>query len=104
MNNIEFFLGDLKTSNYNLSFINDVKNLIKESKKLKEEKKLAYNLGYRNGCNDTSKFNDKEFIRKSKVKDKIEEIKVKMNNDCIALHGFQREAQIDILQELLEGE
>lgn len=40
MNNIEnikFFLGDLKASNYNLSFIESVENLIKENKDLKEE-------------------------------------------------------------------
>jgi hypothetical protein len=27
-----------------------------------------------------------------------------MNDDCLALHEFQREAQIDVLQELLKGE
>ncbi|MBR3002882.1 MAG: hypothetical protein IKF38_04920 [Clostridia bacterium] len=39
MNNIEnikFFLGDLKASNYNLSFIHDVENLIKENKEWKK--------------------------------------------------------------------
>lgn len=39
--NIKFFLGDLKASNYNLSFIKDVENLIKENKELKEYKKIA---------------------------------------------------------------
>ena len=44
------------------------------------------------------------FISIQKVKDKIEEIKAKMGKDCIALHEFQREAKIDVLQELLEKE
>ena len=57
-----------------------IENLIQENKELKEDRKLAYNLGYRNGCNDTSKFNDKEFIRKSKVKEKIEELEKDVND------------------------
>lgn len=35
--NIRFFLGDLKASNYNQSFIQDVENLIKENEDLKED-------------------------------------------------------------------
>ena len=51
-------------------------NLIeKQSKEIEEIKKEAYNFGYRNGCNDTSKFNDKTFIRIDKIKAKIEEVK-----------------------------
>lgn len=46
----------------------------------------------------------KEVIPIQKIKDKIEEIKAKMEKDCIALHEFQREAKIDVLQELLESE
>lgn len=45
-----------------------------------------------------------ETIPIQKIKDKIEEIKAKMGKDCIALHEFQREAKIDVLQELLEKE
>ena len=33
--NIRFFLGDLKASNYNQSFIQDVENLIKENTELR---------------------------------------------------------------------
>ena len=58
----------------------DAKRLIdiieKQSKEIEESKqkeKEAYNFGYRNGCNDTSKFNDKTFIRIDKVNAKIEE-------------------------------
>jgi len=47
---------------------------------------------------------EENYIPKQKVKDKIEEIKAKMGKDCIALHEFQREAKIDVLQELLEKE
>lgn len=46
----------------------------------------------------------KDSISKDKIKEKIEEIKSWMNDDCLALHEFQREAQIDVLQELLKGE
>lgn len=35
----------------------------------KQKEKQAYNFGYRNGCNDTSKFNDKTFIRIDKLKE-----------------------------------
>ena len=41
---------------------------------------------------------------KNKIKEKIEEIKSRMKEDCIALHEFQREAKIDVLEELLKGE
>lgn len=51
-----------------------IKKQQKEIEKLKQKEKEAYNFGYRNGCNDTSKFNDKTFIRIDKIKAKIEEI------------------------------
>lgn len=46
-------------------------------------------------------------ISKDKIKAKIEEIQNRRIKDeeCeLALHGFQREAKIDVLQELLEEE
>ena len=46
-----------------------------------------------------------QFIPKSKVQEKIEEIENRRTEDgeCeLALHGFQREAKIQVLQELLE--
>lgn len=54
--------------------------------------------------NVEQKRTENNFISIQKVKDKIEEIKAKMGKDCIALHEFQREAKIDVLQELLEKE
>ena len=46
--------------------LNEVYILRTESK---QKEKEAYNFGYRNGCNDTSKFNDKTFIRIDKLKE-----------------------------------
>ena len=45
-----------------------------------------------------------DYIPIQKVKDKIEEIKLSLKDDCLALHEFQRLAKIDVLQELLEKE
>ena len=99
MNNIEILEELIKKANVEDVDMNDVfygehikaiENLIKENKELKEKAKNTMGLI---GAN---------YIHKDKIKEKIEEIKSKMNNDCIALHSFQREAQIDILQELLE--
>jgi len=39
IDNIKFFLGDLKASNYNSSFIEGVENLIQENKKLNKKRK-----------------------------------------------------------------
>ena len=47
----------------------------------------------------------KDYISKSKIQEKIEEIKERKDIDgaCeTVLAGFQREAKLDILQELLE--
>ena len=46
----------------------------------------------------------REFIPTSVIQNKIDEIKLRLNDDCIALHEFQRLAKIDVLQELLESE
>lgn len=49
----------------------------------------------------------KQYIPKQKVKDKIEELKQKLNtDDNIRIYTLKDsyELQIDILQELLEGE
>ena len=43
-------------------------------------------------------------ISKDKVKEKIEEIKLSLKDDCLALHEFQRLAKIDVLEELLREE
>lgn len=51
-----------------------------------------------------------DVIPKSKVKEKIEEIKLSLKDDCLALYEFQRLAKIDalakidVLEELLREE
>ena len=73
----------------------------KQSKKIEESKqkeKEAYNFGYRNGCNDTSKFNDKTFIRIDKIKAKIEEYKKQQKEEPDAY------LCIKVLQSVLEKE
>ena len=45
-----------------------------------------------------------ETVPKSKVKEKIEELKLSLKDDCLALHEFQRLAKIDVLEELLREE
>ena len=77
--------------------LNEVYMLRTESK---QKEKEAYNFGYRNGCNDTSKFNDKTFIRVDKIKAKIEELE-KLNDEATGTgYGFA----IYYLQSLLEKE
>lgn len=44
-----------------------------------------------------------KFINKQVILDKIEELKTKKHT-CNAIWEFQREAKIDILQEILKGE
>ena len=83
----------------------DYKRILKENEKLKaldsSNSKMIANMSKRH-------FQDREKIRNyipiQKIKDKIEEIKAKMGKDCIALHEFQREAKIDVLQQLLGKE
>jgi hypothetical protein len=74
-------------------------------KESKQKEKQAYNFGYRNGCNDTSKFNDKTFIRVDKIKAKIEEINKEMLNEENSLELFYRKKYCkEVLQSLLEKE
>lgn len=42
------------------------------------------------------------YIPIRKIKNKIKEIKARMGKDCIPLYEIQREAKIDVLQELLK--
>ena len=54
---------------------------------------------------DRKRLKTENYVNKDKIREKIEEIEERDKNDCLALHGFQREAKIDVLQELLkEGE
>lgn len=47
---------------------------------------------------------NKYYIHKDKIREKIEEIEDSLKEDCIALHEFQRLAKIDILKEILGDE
>ncbi len=103
-----------KTRNYKEISLEDSKsvkivlNLLEKLQKENEELKSnnekytihltdkQYNAVIENAQNDINQ----KWIQK--VKDKIEEIKARMRKDCIALHEFQREAKIDILQELIK--
>ncbi len=57
INNIKFFLGDLKASNYNSSFIEGVENLIKENKELKDRIKEYETLINRQKGLEQEKYN-----------------------------------------------
>ena len=60
-----------------------------------------------NQLKNIEKDRNKYYIHKNKIKAKIEEInnrKIKDGECELALHGFQREAKIDVLKELLEEE
>lgn len=103
-------------------YLSEYKKTLKENEKLKEYIAIAPNLDemtaikYRNIQQDAyiqgraeeqkkaGQIIYENYIPIQKIKDKIEEIKAKMGKDCIALHEFQREAKIDVLQELLEKE
>lgn len=70
---------------------------------LKEEKEKNYSLKKQIKLMQSINITE-NFVEKSKIRQKIEEIKNRKNEETceLALHGFQREAKIDILQELLE--
>lgn len=80
--------------------IDTILNLIeKQSKEIESKQKEAYNFGYRNGCNDTSKFNDKTFIRIDKIKAKIEEIDKVLNEDIYVIDGHYDDRYYRYLQD-----
>jgi hypothetical protein len=81
----------------NSNIADERNNLLVEVQKLKKE-----NEEYSKQLD--LEYVDENYISKDKIKEKIVEIKSWMNDDCLALHEFQREAQIDVLQELLKGE
>lgn len=102
------------TAILDLEDLKSLRNLINRNKKLEkelEEKDMQHELELI-GKEEYTKSSMGEIIEqyytanedcipKSVIQEKIEEIKSR-NDDCIALHEFQREAKIDILQELLE--
>ena len=102
------FNGEKITNEDKLSYIecalisNLIEKLQKENEELKKSKITYERVRYIQEKNRNVV--DNNYISKQKIKDKIEEIKARMGKDCIALHEFQREAKIDVLQELLESE
>ena len=115
MNNIDILEELIRDYKDEKEFVGEeiikaMETLIAENKELKEEiEKLKIN----------KKFLEKqeiEYIRdraedeinfrwKDKIKAKIEEVQQRRENDgeCeLPLHGFQREAKIEVLQSLLE--
>ena len=99
-----------------------IKNIIKGYKQLEEENKelleVKISASAHNRIMELEEENKQleaikdEAIRRynfesipvSKVKEKIEEIKLSLKDDCLALHEFQRLAKIDVLEELLREE
>lgn len=77
-------------------------------KQEKEKNKEYYKIGYNHGCNDTSLFNKREFIRKDKIKAKIEDYNKMIKatyRDMTHLGDVRRDNCLEIisvLQELLE--
>ena len=101
-----------KTVNYNRITVEDsqcaktVLNLLE--KQQKEIERLKEHLQYYDGKLFTSnqlkrieKEQNKFYIHKDKIREKIKEIEDSLKEDCIALHEFQRLAKIDVLKELL---
>lgn len=68
--------------------------------KLQKEKNELYKFGYMNGCNDTSKFNDKNFIRKDKIRELLKE------SACEEKYDFHcaYEKLFEDIEKLLEEE
>ena len=78
----------------------------KEIQKLKNKNKRYYDgkLFTANQLKVIEKNQNKYFIHKDKIREKIKEIEDSLKEDCIALHEFQRLAKIDVLKELLGDE
>ena len=102
-----------KTVNYNRITVEDsqcaktVLNLLekqqKEIERLKEHLNQYYDgkLFTSNQLKRIEKEQNKFYIHKDKIREKIKEIEDSLKEDCIALHEFQRLAKIDVLKELL---
>lgn len=75
--------------------------MITKINQLEQENEAFYNG--KMFTDDQVKVIKEKTIPKSKVKEKIEEIKLSLKDDCLALHEFQRIAKIDVLEELLES-
>lgn len=90
-NNAGYIITDLTFQEFQA-----IQNLIQRNKELEDTVQKLRN---------TIESDFSKCVPKSKIKEKIEEIKNRRIEDgeCeLALHGFQREAKIEILQELLD--
>lgn len=78
----------------------------KEIERLKEHLNQYYDgkLFTSNQLKRIEKEQNKFYIHKDKIREKIKEIEDSLKEDCIALHEFQRLAKIDVLKELLGDE
>ena len=82
----------------------ELEHLQKENEKLKSRNEILECCKYVDSHEIIkAKLEESERWR-NKIRIMIEEIKARMNDDCIALHEFQRIAKIDVLEELLEEE
>ena len=81
--------------------LNRLAELEKENKELKEM--LKNRIKYTQELEKDLFENASHYVvPKSVIKEKIKEIQASLNDDCLALHEFQRLAKIDVLKEILE--
>lgn len=94
LQNIVEHFEKIKHSQSTVEINEDDIKAIKELIAVKEHLKHKYETYY--------KLYWEESIPVSLIQNKIDEIKLRLKDDCVALHEFQRLAKIDVLQELLE--
>ena len=93
-------------NSYKYYILNLLEKQQKEIERLKEHLNQYYDgkLFTSNQLKRIEKEQNKYYIHKDKIREKIEEIEDSLKEDCIALHEFQRLAKIDVLKELLGDE
>ena len=93
-------LRDIVDDDCTICFIEDIETVLQELERLQKENedKKTYEFGLIVGTK-----RERDWWQ-NKIREKIEEIKSRMNDDCLALHEFQREAKIDVLYDLLKEE
>lgn len=101
--NAIIYFDDILTNKCDVEFWKRVKNLIeKQQKEIEELKKPKYIIDCK--TNTITKLTN-DFISKNKIREKIEEIenrRIEEGKCELAIYGFQRDAKIEVLQELLE--
>ena len=93
-------------NSYKYYILNLLEKQQKEIERLKEHLNQYYDgkLFTSNQLKRIEKEQNKYYIHKDKIREKIEEIEDSLKEDCIALHEFQRLAKIDVLKEILGDE